>query len=389
VLILILNVVVSSAACALVGATREIMIGENMSQIRIAVVGAGLIGRRHIQLIRHSERCSLIGIVDTAPAAAQFSAELGVPYFRSLETLLAQQRPDGIILATPNQFHAEQGLLCISSGVPTLIEKPLAHTLDSGSALCKVAEETHVPILVGHCRRHSSIMEQAIQIIDSGVLGNIVAVVGMTLFYKAENEGYFSEAPWRKEIGGGPILINLIHEVDALRALCGEVIAVQAFSSNATRKFVVEDTAAITLRFANDALGTFMLSDTSASDRSWEHTSGEDPRYSKAHAEESDCYLISGTYGSLAIPSMRLLRYSAEADRSWHKPLSKTFHRVEILDPLERQLAHFCDVIEGKAIPVVSARDGLQNLRVVAAISEAARTGRPVTLEPASAVGVV
>ena len=354
--------------------------------VKIAVVGAGLIGRRHIELIRESDRCSLSGVVDPSPAAEELCKQTGLPLFKSLEDLLADHRPDGIILATPNQLHAEQALLCIASGVPTLIEKPIAHTSDAGAEICKAAEDAAVPILVGHYRRHSPIMKMAKSIIDSGALGTLVAVVGMTLFYKAENEGYFTEAPWRKEPGGGPILINLIHEVDVLRALCGEIVEVQAISSNATRKFPVEDTAAINLRFANGALGTYMLSDTAASDRSWEHTSGENSRYSKAHTDGNDSLLISGTFGSLAIPTMRLLHYSTEKDRSWHKALEKSVHPVEYVDPLERQLAHFCDVIEDKAMPVVSAADGLQNLRVVEAISEAARTGRPVNLDAASEV---
>ena len=95
----------------------------------------------------------------------------------------------------------------------------------------------------------------------------------------------------------------MIHEVDNLRSLCGDIVDVQAFSSNATRGFPVEDTVAINLRFANGALGAFLLSDTAASARSWEQTSRENTGY--AHYQDEDCYLISGTLGSLAVPTMR------------------------------------------------------------------------------------
>jgi predicted dehydrogenase len=350
-----------------------------MTKVRMAVVGAGLIGGRHIEMILADRGCALSAIVDPAPGAAQRASELGVPLYASLRELFAKDRPDGVVLATPNQLHVDQALECIAAKVPTLVEKPVAHTLEAGIRLCEAAEAANVPILVGHHRRHSSIMAKAVEVIESGVLGRIVAVVGTVLFYKADNEGYFDGAnAWRREPGGGPILLNMIHEVGNLRSLCGEIVAVQAFTSNATRNFPVEDSAAITMRFASGALGTFMLSDTAASDRSWEHTSGEDPRYAKAHTDEDDCYIVAGTFGSLAIPTMRLQRFASAADQSWHKGLDKSVIPLEVVDPLARQIAHFAEVVRGNAKPLVSARDGLQNLRVVDAIVEAAKSGRTV-----------
>lgn len=346
----------------------------------MAVAGAGLIGKRHVEMILKNNGCALSAIVDPAPAATDYARSVGVPRYQSLAELFAKDRPDGVVLATPNQMHVDQTLECVAAGVAALVEKPVAHTLEAGIRLCEAAEAADVPVLVGHHRRHSSIIAKAVEVIESGVLGKIVAVMGSVLFYKAENEGYFDGASaWRREPGGGPILLNMIHEIGNLRSLCGEIVAVQAFTSNATRNFPVEDTAAIALRFANGALGTFMLSDTAASDRSWEHTSGEDPRYGPAHTDEVDCYVIAGTFGSLAIPTMRLQRYLKAEDRSWHKALEKSVIELDVVDPLERQIAHFCDVIRGKAKPLVSARDGLQNLRVVDAIVEAAKSGHVVS----------
>jgi predicted dehydrogenase len=119
------------------------------------------------------------------------------------------------------------------------------------------------------------------------------------------------------------------------------------------------------------ALGSFMLSDTAAAARSWEQTMREDPNY-PTYPDE-DCYLIAGTKGSLAIPTMRLRTFPGEA--SWWKALDSEVIAIERADPWERQLRNFCAVIRGEETPVVTARDGLQNLRVIDAINGAARSG--------------
>ena len=179
-------------------------------------------------------------------------------------------------------------------------------------------------------------------------------------------------------LGAGPILINMIHEVHNLRMLCGDIVAVQAFGSNAIRGFAVEDTVAINLRFANGALGTFMLSDTAASAKSWEQTSQENKSY--ANYDDEDCYVITGTNGTLSVPTMRLKTYPRPEDRSWWKAFDASVVSMVRDDPLKLQIEHFGAVIRGEAQPLVSAYDGLQNLRVTEAIFESTKTGQIVAL---------
>nr|WP_175800096.1 Gfo/Idh/MocA family oxidoreductase [Burkholderia anthina] len=351
-----------------------------MRQIKLAVAGAGLIGRRHIELIQASERCHLSAIVDPGPAAQEIAEAAGVPLHRTLDALFSACRPDGVVLATPNHLHVEQALECIVAGVPALVEKPVAHTLEEGERLLDAADRGSVPLLVGHHRAHSPILAKAREVIRQGRLGKIVSVVGSAVFYKPDD--YFDVAPWRRQAGGGPILINMIHEIGNLRSLCGEIVAVQALSSNATRGFPVEDTVAINLRFENGALGTFLLSDTAASARSWEQTSQENKSY-PTYGDE-DCYVIAGDQGSLSVPTMRVKSYARKEDRSWWKPFETGVEEIDRADPLERQLAHFCDVIEGNAQPLVTVFDGVQNLRITEAIAEAARSGAIVETNRAS-----
>jgi predicted dehydrogenase len=347
-----------------------------MNKPRIAVAGAGYIGQAHIGAAISSGTCTLSAIVDPSPAAKVLAEQVNVPLFATLDELFAKDKPDGVVLATPNQLHVAHALQCLDAQVPMLLEKPIAPTVAEAQALVRAAEEVGVPILIGHHRAHSPIMAKARQVVDSGVLGRLVAVTGAAMFVKPEH--YFVDAPWRREIGAGPILLNMIHEVHNLRMLCGDIVAVQAFKSHTARDFAVEDTVAINLRFASGTLGTFMLSDTAASARSWEQTSQENKAYPTY--EDEDCYLVAGTNGSLAVPTMRLKTYARSEDRSWWKPFEVGVVGMVRDDPIKHQMEHFAAVARGETAPLVSARDGLKNLRITEAIVAAATSGTVVEL---------
>lgn len=347
-----------------------------MSKTRIAVAGAGLIGRSHINVVQASATVELTAVVDPSPQADAIASAAGVPLYRTLEDLLQQKRPDGVVLATPNQLHVPQALQCIEAGVSCLLEKPIAPTVAEAEALVTAAEMRGARLLIGHHRAHSPIMAKACAVVQSGQLGRVVGVMGGATFFKPDH--YFDDGPWRREVGGGPILINMIHEVHNLRMLCGEVTAVQAIKSHALRGFAVEDTVAISLQFASGALGSFLLSDVAASARSWEHTSQENKAYPTY--EDEDCYVISGTDGTLSVPTMRLKTYPRAEDRSWWKPFEVGVVGMVREDPLKRQMEHFGAVVRGEVAPLVSARDGLQNLRVTEAITLAAATGQLVRI---------
>ncbi len=347
---------------------------KSVNKTKIAVAGAGYIGLAHIDCLKASATCVLSAIVDPAPAAQEVASKLGVPLFKTLADLIATARPGGVILATPNQFHVEHAITCIDAALPMLLEKPIATTLAEGERLVRLVEEKKATVLIGHHRAHSPIMAKAKAIIDSGKLGRLVGVMGSAVFFKPDH--YFEDNPWRKQVGAGPILLNMIHEVHNLRMLCGDIAAVQAFCSNAVRGFPIEDTVAINFKFSSGALGTFMLSDTAASPRSWEQTSQENKAYPTY--EDEDCYVITGTFGSLSIPTMRLKTYGKSEDRSWWKPFDVSTAPLTREDPLARQLEHFGAVVRGEATPIVSARDGCENLRITNAIVESGRTGQVV-----------
>ncbi len=99
------------------------------------MVGAGAIGRRHIELLAESPECALCAIVDPAPGAVEIARRAEVPLVAMLTDLFTRLRPDGVIIATPNRLHVDNALDCIAAGVAALVEKPVAHTVAEGIRL--------------------------------------------------------------------------------------------------------------------------------------------------------------------------------------------------------------------------------------------------------------
>jgi predicted dehydrogenase len=346
-----------------------------MDKLKLTVVGPGLIGKKHIELIAKNTDCELSAIVapDTQDNQA-VALEARVPFFSDLATMFDCTAVDGVIIASPNNFHVEQASECIKRDIPVLVEKPISHDYITGLKLKRLVEQFNGRLLVGHHRTYSPIIQVAQNIIQDGLLGQIVMITGSALFYKPDH--YFIDGPWRTQPGGGPILINLIHEIGNYRALCGEITSVQAITSNQIRGHVVEDSAVINFRFSSGVLGTFALSDSVASSKSWEMTSGENQSY--PHYPKDDCYFICGTNGMLAVPSMRIQYFRLNDEKSWWQPLHEKQIEYLRLDPLEEQLKHFLQVIRGLEKPKVSAYDGLQNLKIIEAIYSSAKTGMTI-----------
>lgn len=346
-----------------------------MAPVRIAVVGAGLIGRKHIEVLRSGNPdYTLAGVADPTPAARDEAQRLGYAIYADVEEMLDRVKPGGVIVAVPNQLHVTVGLACVARKVAILVEKPVADSVAAALDLVEAAERAGVPFLVGHHRRHNPIMRRAAEIIRAGGVGKVVAASGLWLSHKPND--YFNVA-WRREAGGGPVLINAIHDIDCLRMLCGDVDTVQASASSETRKFPVEDTAAAVLRFKNGALGTLLVSDSASSPWSWEWSSRENPFYPH---ETENCYLIAGTKGSLAVPSLQHRWYETGAE-NWGKPLTQLRVPVTPADAYHEQMRNFAGAIRGAEAPVLSGRDGTLTLATTLAITQSAKTGAPVRVD--------
>ncbi len=158
--------------------------------------------------------------------------------------------------------------------------------------------------------------------------------------------------------------------------MLGSVKYVQATTSNHIRKYAVEDTAIVNLIFNSGALCTLSISDTIVSPWSYELTAGENPAYP---VTSQSAYYIGGTKGSVQFPNLK--HWYNKKERSWWKEI---FYRDESTrlssHTLVNQINHFCDVVLGKLKPKVSGNDGLQSLKIFAAIIKSSKTGKKIKL---------
>ena len=121
-----------------------------MGPLRIAVAGAGLMGRSHAQLLADHAQTRLSAFIDPAAHGQTLAREFGVPCYASLDELLDREKPDALIIATPNDVHVPQALQALAQGLPVLLEKPVSTTVAQGQLLLNAVQASGAGVLVGH-----------------------------------------------------------------------------------------------------------------------------------------------------------------------------------------------------------------------------------------------
>lgn len=319
---------------------------------RVLVAGLGLIGARHAAMVEAHAGCQLVGVID--PVAAQRAA-FDVPGFDRIEDV--DVKADGIILATPTQLHAEHAEAADARGWPMLIEKPVAHSLSDAARISALA----CPTLVGHHRRHHASVHHLKHIVKERIGAPIVA---SCIWAMRKPDDYFAGS-WRDGHSGSPILINLVHDIDVLRFILGEVVEVLAMGAAPMRDAGRVESGGVLLRFASGAIASIVFADTAASPWGFEAATGENPNIATTG---QDMLWITGQQGGVSFPSLTI--WGGASD--WGEKPQAVRETAERTVPLIAQLDHFCAVMDGSP-PIITAADATETLRVALAAQEAAQ----------------
>ena len=344
-----------------------------MVKTRLALVGAGVIGRRHLKAIGDVPEAELVAISDTNAEAESLARDNEVPFFSSTEDMLSTQRPNGVFVCTPTEVHLQPVLSALKSKAHVLVEKPITASMEEAELIIRSAQENAREVLVGHHRRYYGMIQKVRELIRGGGLGHLVGISGLWAVRKPD--AYY-EPDWRKQRSSGPILINLIHEIDLLRYLCGELVSISAKTRRGLRSHPKEETAAVLLEFVDGAVGTFLLSDVAPSPWTWEQAVGENPDFPKS---AQNVYRFIGSKAALDFPNLVLWQHGDD-HRDWIHEISPEPITVEFEDPYVSQCRHFCAVINGNEQPRITAVDAAKTLRATLAVFEAADKGTEIRL---------
>lgn len=316
----------------------------------ILVVGGGLIGIRHVQSVLAHDKCHLVGLVDPDMTIAA-----DVPRFASMAGV--DVPVDGAIIATPTHLHAAHGAEAAARGWHMLIEKPVAGTLKDAKALETTLKRTDVQSLVGHHRRYHASVQQLKALVADGVIGE---VINASLIWAMCKPDEYFQGNWRTA-GGSPVMINLVHDIDILRFVVGEISHSVALKGQSLRGFDRIESGAIALAFENGATGTISFADTSPSPWGFEAGTGENPNIGTT---KQDMMWITGTKGGLSFPSMTVWHGSDWGSASQPSPIVPAQNEKP---PLAAQLDHFLKVMDG-ADAMIDVSDATRTLAVAEVI---------------------
>lgn len=237
-----------------------------MNKLRMAVLGCGHIGHRHIAMIQANPEMELVAVADVRPAE-ECDAPAGVPFFRDIDLLMAKRESVGgydvVCICTPNETHPPFAALVLSCGVNALVEKPLA--LDSDSIDILRSQERKFParLFCVFQNRQTPTAKWLHDTVRFGKLGRLTSIV-VNCFWNRD-ERYYKPGGWHGDavLDGGTLFTQYSHFIDLLLWVVGPVDVFAADFDDFTHQDLTdfEDSGAFLFRTREDkAIGSFSYS---------------------------------------------------------------------------------------------------------------------------------
>ena len=229
-----------------------------MSFLNFALVGCGRISKRHSELLglQQIRNAKLVAVCDVvAEKAEKIAQNFSVPHFMDMHAMMRSVAIDVVVVLTESGNHAKHVVALAPYGKHIVVEKPMALTLDDADAMIRACDESGVKLFVVKQNRFNVPVLKLRSALDAGRFGKLV--LGTVRVRWCRPQAYYDQDAWRGTwaLDGGVLTNQASHHVDLLEWMMGEVESVFAMSSTALANIEAEDTAVVTLRFRNGALG--------------------------------------------------------------------------------------------------------------------------------------
>jgi predicted dehydrogenase len=344
--------------------------------MKILMVGLGGIGQRHLRNLRTllgskveiiAYRVRRLSRVITptlqADEGRDVDKEYGVQVFGELDAALAE-KPDGAFICNPSSMHVPASVACVRAGCDLFIEKPLSDEVESFSELQALVEKHSRVVMVGYQLRFHPCFLRMQEIVQSGVLGNLLgvrAVVGEYLPGWHRYEDYRNGYAARAELGGGVILTQ-IHEFDYLYALFGRAKRLFSIGGHwSNLEINVEDVASTLMQceFSGRPLPIHLQQDY------------------LQQPPQRQCEVIGDSGKAiLDFPTLSVTLYGAEGTMVDRFACQQLDRNQLFLD----ETKHFLECVRTRSKPVVDLHEGIWSLRMAMAAKESIATGRVIEL---------
>ncbi|HYO11336.1 MAG TPA: Gfo/Idh/MocA family oxidoreductase [Tepidisphaeraceae bacterium] len=357
---------------------------------RVVIIGIGAIAELIAQVLAEMPRARLVGgSCRTEAKGRKFAERFGVAWYADNERLLDEARPDVAIICTPSGQHRDAAIACAARKIHVLCEKPLEITTARVRDMIDACDAAGVRLGGLFPQRFNPINQLVRETAAAGRLGSLSVVAASVPWWR--DDAYYGPGRWHGKAaldGGGALMNQAIHTLDLMQwfaaatmpELPPDVNAVEEVFAYAAKRghdpglIEVEDTAGVSLRFRNGAIGSVLAATSMYPGR-------------RRH------YEIAGRDGTIAVREDELVEFAFRHERPDDQETRQRFARPTqhaggaanplAIDPRphQRNIADFLSALDERRQPLLTGRESLKAVEIIEACYESARTGAAVRVD--------